>query len=192
MREYAVLVLCVLLLAGCGYRFSNASSLDGSIAVPFVEGDEGGVLTSALINKLVLCGFSYDPSEFSYTLKVQILSDSNEHIGYQYDVNDEDTSLIKRLVPNEGRRKIRAKVEVLNSAKTTVIGPFEVEATADYDFVNSDSLQDLSFINADGERDSILSYSLGQLDSRDGARDASFSPVFKALSEKIVRALKDL
>ncbi len=58
----------------------------------------------------------------------------------------------------------------------------------DYDYVTQDSLQDLSFVTSSG-RQTVLSFSLGQLESIESAKTAAKEALYKKLAKRIAEAL---
>jgi hypothetical protein len=50
-------------------------------------------------------------------------------------------------------------------------------------------LKELSFINPQGKREKVMTFSLGQLDSIEGAQDAAVTPIYEQLAQRIVAAL---
>lgn len=197
MRYFSSLFLCIAILtAGCGYHYDDEESLissSKSIAIPYVKGDADGMLTDALIKAVSLSNnFTYS-KHGELILEGTIISDSYEHIGYQYDRSPVSGKRINRLIPNEGRREVILSISLIDaSTRKTLYGPVKVAATSDFDFVDEDSLQDTSFIDMAGTRQSALFFSLGQLDSLEGARDVSKMPLYHKLARKIATGLENL
>ena len=185
-----------LLLSGCGYHVYDReiTSHFPTISVSYFSGDHDGMLTDAVIKGLCTSGeFEYASRGGTLILEGAIISDSSEHIGYQYDRHPISNARINRLVPNEGRREIKVRISLIDSLSQKVLyGPFDVSATSDYDFVDSDSLQDTSFIDNSGTRQSVLFFSLGQLDSAQGAHTTSRTPIHERLAVKIVEGISNL
>jgi hypothetical protein len=50
-------------------------------------------------------------------------------------------------------------------------------------------LKTVSFINEKGKREKTIGFSLGQLDSIEGAQDAALTPIYCQLAQKIAQAL---
>ena len=189
----AVILLCPL-FTSCGYRFNAGDSLyhGKTISVPYVKGDTtDGQLTIALIQALGDSGeFTYVHAGGNLILKVSIIHDEKEKIGYRYDRHAISGKLEKNLVPTEGRRVIKAEVSLLDGvSEQTMMGPVIVFASAEYDYVDSDNLHDLSFITEQGFRETVLNFSLGQLDSIEGAEDNALDPLYRRLAQKIVDGL---
>lgn len=123
----------------------------------------------------------------------KVVSDTNEHIGYQFDRDPITGHRIHRLIPNEGRREIIVEITLTDTRTQKVLyGPEKISAFGDYDFVDSDSLRDTSFINPRGTRESSLFFSMGQLDSVDGAKATSLDPIYRELALKIVEGISNL
>lgn len=193
-------LLCSLILicfSSCGYRFSEGAALKpySTISVPYVKGDLDGRLTSAIIKRLSTSSkwiYTKGPSDF--ILEVEIVKNNNYYIGYQYDrVDSPGAPLINRLVPNEGRRDVLLKVILFDSHRKKILhGPYEVASSADYDFVNFDTYKDLAFVNSQGQAQSVLTFSLGQLDASEDAKDAVLSAAYESLAEKMISSLEIL
>lgn len=184
------------LLTSCGYHVDDDEVLSAfpTISVPYFDGDHSGVLTDIVVKSLSTSGtFNYANRGGSITLEGRIVSDNWENIGYQYDRHPISGERINRLVPNEGRREVTIEITLVDSRSLkTLYGPFRISACSDYDFIDSDSLQDASFINATGTRESALFFSLGQLDSIDGAKAASLDPIYQRLATKITEGLSNI
>ena len=185
-----------LLCSSCGYRIDEGSVPPqlSTLSVPYFSGDQEGILTETVVRALNISGnFEYTDREGSVILEGEVIRDHLEHIGYQYDRRPVSGKRINRLIPNEGRREITVRVSLVDSHSQEVLyGPFDVSASSDYDFVDSDSLRDTSFIDSAGERQSVLFFSLGQLDSAEGAQEATLEPLYERLALKIVEGLSHL
>lgn len=181
-------VLLFFCFSSCGYKFERSSSSDVvSVNIPIVKGDQKGILTNLIIQKLSqTCVLKYNNSHNSdYILDAEVLSISNSKIGYKRERDGEGT-LKKNVRATEGRQAAEVKITLLDAiTKKTVFGPIIVNSDVDYDYVDDDSLDDLSFINLAGQRQTVLSFSLGQLESKDSAQEAAIKPLFNKLADKI-------
>lgn len=182
----------LFLNAGCGYRMEGSYSGDKTVTVPFVEGDVDGRLTTEIVNALVKeTNYHYLPSDGDLTICVKILDDKREYIGYKYDQEEITGELINRLIADEGRRKVTVELNIFRRG-AHLYGPIEITAASDYNFVNSDTLDDVSFVNKEGERQSLLTFSLGQLDAWEGANDVALNVAYSRIARKIVDGLRRL
>ncbi len=183
------LVVTSALLSACGYRIDDSNAV--SIDVPFFKKDTDGALTTRVISELSRTGaFYYTGRNPKYELRGELVSSSTENIGYQYRRQDASTKLQDRLVPNEGRRTLKAKITLVDLISgATVYGPVTIQAESDYDFVDPDNYFDLTFIEPSGATESVLDFSLGQLDSQEGASLSSLDPAYRTLAERIADAI---
>lgn len=174
---------------GCSYKFKDAPL--GSVNVPFITDDAEGYLTKSLIYQLSSDGiFNYESDHADYTLKVDILDTKNEKIGYRRD-RDQQGNPLKNLMPTESRQVIKAEVFLeSNIDHKTVWGPVTITTDTDYDYVEQDSFKDLSFVNSYHERQDVLSFSLGQMESVGSAQVSALKPLYRKLARNIVDALK--
>lgn len=183
-------------LISCGYRFTDSSSLKkkSTISVPYIKGDLEGKLTAAVIKAINASSkWTYTQGLSDLVLEGEIIEQEDQHVGYQYDTVESTGALINRLVPNEGRRAIVVRLQLFNSEKKECLyGPYEVKAHGDYDFVNFDTYKDLAFVNQQGQAQSVLTFSLGQLVAWEGAREAALSSAYQMLAEQIVTGLENL
>ena len=185
----------MILLPHCGYHHEHHPDLETSyrtISVPYFIGDDKGLLTDAVIKALSVSGaYICLSKDGDLTLKGEITQDTTQQIGYQYDKEITTGERINRLIPNEGRAEMSVRISIVDTTSgKTVYGPFNVNTSSDFDFVNTDSVQSTSFIDAAGSRQSVLFFSLGQLDSEEGAQDISSEAVNKNLSKKIAEGVK--
>ncbi len=175
-----------IFLSACGYRWEDAAP--SSLSIPFVAGDEDGTLTAELIRSFASSTRAdVLSSKGRYRLEVAISEQSNEIIGFRIDSQVNNGKQQKNMVADEGRRSIFADVCLYDSeTDEVVVGPCRVGANIDYDYVDGDSYQDLTFVDSAGRTQTILAYSLGQLESSESAREAGSKPLYRKLSRKIV------
>jgi hypothetical protein len=179
--------------SSCGYRLEEEELEDVgriSISVPFVKGDVDGQLTNAIVRELASTGsFRYVRDGGRYILLATVVQDHKEKIGYRYD-REPKGKLEKNLVPTEGRRILGAQVSIQETRTGKILlGPTIVKASIEYDYVNSDNLADLTFFSPAGQRLTVLNFSLGQLDSIEGAEDNALDPLYRHMAQKIIDGL---
>ncbi len=176
------------LFFSCSYHLKQNIG-EKSFNLHYVGGDFDGLLTKELICQIAASGvFEYKKSGADYKLKVNVENVTNDQIGYRYD-RDNDGKLKKYLMPTESRQKISASVSIFsNSLDKVVWGPKTICADVDYDYVEQDDLKDLSFIK-DGERTTVLAFSIGQMESINCAQEASLLPLYRSLCKKIIDVL---
>ena len=186
---YPFIYLGCLLFSSCGYHFDGGEKI--AISVPYVIGDEEGRLTDALASALAKTAtFQYVKGGGDWTLLVVVKDTDHDRIGYRYDRDDKSGKLRDNVIGIENRETITIEVTVQN-AKTgdIIIGPQILKGRADYDYVDEHSLQDLAFIDRDGEQETSIAFSLGQLDSVAAAGQDASDPVYRELAQRIVDGL---
>ena len=186
--------LCTLLfLSGCGYHFDNEETRGSvtTISVPYIKGDLEGHLNTELIRALSNSGhFDCVQNGGQFILEVSIVGDSDNRIGYRFDRDPETGKLRDNVIGTENRRTILANISLIETyTHNAVFGPQTVKAYADYDYVDSNSIRDLTFITPQGVPEKVLDFSLGQLDSVDGAHDDASIVIYRYLAQKIVDGL---
>lgn len=183
--------LCAL--CACGYHFgaSERSYSPTTLSIPYIQGDAAGQLTNELTHQVSSSSaFQCVQSGGRYILKVVVLSDGSERIGFRYDREGKNNKRRKDLVAIENRRLITAEVTLIDSlTNQTIVGPEIVKADAEYDYTNPNSIRDLRFTSPGGFSQSTIDFSLGQLDSIEGAQDAATTPLYRHLAQKIVDGL---
>lgn len=179
--------MLTLIQVGC-YHFARH---DTTISIPYVQGDYEGNLTAALVREIVSTGvYSYKRSDARYELQVEVARSDDAKIGFQYDRKQNSAALAKRLLANENRKTLTAKASLVDAYTGKIVyGPIEVSGYGEFDYVTGDSAQFLSFVNSSGLRQSTLNFSLGQLDSIEGAEIDALEPIYQMLAKKISRAL---
>lgn len=185
-------VLCFCLM-GCGYHFDTTpteSSERISVNIPYIKGDHQGVLLSALAKAMGESGvFDYVYTAGSCSLSVSIVSDSDDRIGFRYDRNPTNGELRDNIVGTENRRALVASIRLVDeSTQEVIVGPEDVRVTVDYDYFDGNSIRDLVVFREPGPQ-TALSFSLGQLDSVDGAHDDTHSSIYGLMADKIVSRL---
>jgi outer membrane lipopolysaccharide assembly protein LptE/RlpB len=185
MRSFLAGVLMLALLSSCGYHFQGSSEGPTTISIPYVEGDVNGQLTDQLVRAFSTSGdFKYAYVEGRVTLRVVLVDRHAEPIGWRYE-KEESGSIEDELIAVEGRRFLTAEVQLIDSATEEILyGPETITAMMDYDYYEPDVIQDLSFVNSFGIRQSSVQFSLGQLDSSEAAYDDVFSPLAQKLAKK--------
>lgn len=180
-------LLFLLLLTSCGYRYTSQEDSVRTISIPYILGDPDALLNNELVYQLSSSGeFSCLLSGGDFILQVVLLSDTKERIGFRYDRDNPSGSLEKNLLGVEDCRSIVAMVSLVERTSGKVIlEPSEVRASVDYDYTDPGSPRDLLFAKSEP----IMPFSLGQLDSHEGAHDDAARPLFRQLSQKIVMGL---
>jgi len=187
-----ILWLCLFLSVSCGYHFDRSEEeMRVSISVPYIKGDLGGHLNTELVRNLSHSGyFDCVQNGGELLLEVAIIGDGDDRIGYRFDRNPESGELRDNIIGTENRRTMIANVTLIDaSTHTTLFGPQTVKAYADYDYVDSNSIRDLTFITTNGTPEKVLDFSLGQLDSVDGAHDDATIVIYRHLAQNIVDGL---
>lgn len=187
----------LVLVTACGYRFDSQDEDQQPVAavhtvtVPYVKGDAEGKFTSELIRELSRSGyFACVQSGGELVLNAVIVSDNADRIGYRYDRHGPTGRLRHRLIGTENRRELVVEISLINSrTETFVVEPTKVVAQAEYDYIDPESIKELIFINSAGVPERTITFSLGQLDSIEGAQDDSAIPLYRHMAQRIVDGL---
>jgi hypothetical protein len=155
-----------------------------------VKGDDDGSLTSAIIRAfsstglvdVVSCGGDYE-------LEVKILALADENIGFRTDPQKVDGKVRRNLLACEARTAMTVEAGLYDHGKI-VYGPYVITTDAEYDFVDGDSVRDLTFTDQRGKFLTVLPFSLGQLESVESAQVAAKNPLYLRISQKIVDAIR--
>ena len=86
---------------------------------------------------------------------------------------------------------LSGKNVTLYQGSKVLFGPKRIEAIADYDYVDGDCVKDLVLDDTDLSKpipiqQTVLAFSLGQLEPQETALDASCRPLYRKLSQKIL------
>lgn len=180
----------ILLLSGCGYRFEGADA-EGpavTISVPYIKGDPDGQFGMELVRALSSSGqFDCVQGGGMLVLQAAIIAEGDDRIGFRFDRDPTTGARRDNIVGTENRFTISAEVKLIDAyTDEVVIGPHVVKAHADYDYVDSNSIRDLTFFTPNGIPEKVLDFSLGQLDSVVGAHDDAIAVLYRHLAQKIV------
>lgn len=199
MREkirWIGIVLVFVLQSGCHYHFSGEDSEQPvqTISVSRIPGDEMGKLNAAIVRALSRDPrFEFRQQSGTLTLEVNIVSDDDDRIGYRYDRSPSSGRRRKNIVGIENRRLSTVEVRVIHEpTEEVLLGPIRVKGRADYDYIDPNSIRDLTFTNAAGVTQTVMNFSLGQLDSVEGAHDDAGDPVYEQIAQVIVAGLAQL
>lgn len=193
--RYWLYLVGISILSSCGYRYTSEDSVISAgsirITVPYIPGDSDAVFNNELVYQLGASGhFLCVPAAGDYILQASIISDTQSRIGFRYDRDNVQGSLEKNLLGVEDRRAVKAEITLIEVGSGKIlIGPVEVSSDVDYDYTVPGSPTDLLFNSSSGHSVSIMEFSLGQLDSYEGAYDSSSREVFRKLAEKITEGL---
>jgi hypothetical protein len=159
------------------------------LSIPFVEGDEDGTLTTEIIAAVSASGLA-DVRSYGgeYSLQVCLVGEETDKIGFRVDPQKVDGKVRKNLLTVEGRRTMTIEASICSKGEI-VHGPYRISADADYDYLDGDSIQDLTFINSNGELVTVLPFSLGQLEPQESAALASTRSLYRKLAQKVVDAI---
>jgi hypothetical protein len=186
--------LVFLSFSSCsGYHFRSSSSKDTvSFNMREIIQDSRGELTEQIIQAISKDScWKWDPKNPRFIVSCNILELSHEPLGYRYDRFEPTAQVINRLIPIEARKKLKVEISIEDLQSNQTSGPFYLEGFADYDFVNFDTYKDLAFTDLQGQTQSSLSYSLGQLDASQGAEEAAILRCCEEIGSKISDLLQN-
>lgn len=185
------LLLSFSLLTSCGYQWTldYPEGVRPSISVPFATGDEEGFLTTEITSALSSSGIAdVVSSNGDFELNVMVTDCQIDKIGFRIVPQKVNGKVRNNLRPSEGRKRLTVEAS-LCSGEEIVYGPYVIVADADYDYVDGDSAQDLTFVSPAGTTVTVLPFSLGQLEPIDSAEIAAMRPLYRKIAQKIVDAI---
>lgn len=183
------------MFSSCGYKLSYSQGEPYKRYSVMYQGCfEDPSLTYAIVKNLSENSrWLFDKNSPEYLLVIEQIDQQSAPIGYKYDIKEKTQMPINRLIPIEGRKNVKIFCNLLkNNEEKSSIKKFSIEAASDYDFVNFDNFRDLSFIDKQGVPQTVLQYSLGQLDSSDGAQAAAIKASYLKIGRKISDILQKL
>lgn len=156
-------LLLLVLLASCGYRWQPEypTASRPTIAVPFASGDDDGAFTNEIVRAFASSGLAdIRLRDADFRLQVAILNTTTETIGYRKDRQKVDGKIKRNMVGDEGRKIISIEATLFKGGTDEIAyGPYSITADADYDFVDGDSYQDLTFVDPKGITQAVLPFS---------------------------------
>lgn len=177
-----IILLILALFFSCNYRYSDSTNPDKklTVSIPYVQGDYDGTLTSQLVETLQNAGgFQYVNEGGDLLLHVKVLERKSDDIGFRYEPK-RYTKGVKKLIPDETRRKILAEVTVINAnTQSTLLGPVYILGSCDFDHQNYSQDNDINV------------FSLGQLADIDTAYDVVSIPLYRNLAQEIAQYLQN-
>lgn len=181
MKCFALLSL-LFCCTSCGWHVAK-SDIAGdapTISIPYAYGDGDGLLTSEIIAQVQKeTALQYVQNSGEYTLKVVLLDAKNENIGFRYDPKKLEDGK-KKLIPDETRRRLLAKVSVVHTASNKdVLGPAYIMGSCEFDH----RYYNLSH--------NINRFSLGQLTDIDTTSDVVNTPLYRDLAHQIALWLEN-
>lgn len=193
----ALITLLLLLTSACGYRFQDCpedtvlDSRAATISIPSIPGDGEGLLNTSLIRAIAASSqLDYRKNDGSLTLDVTVVSDTANKIGYRYDRDPKTGKLKSNILGTENRRTITVEVKLTDFyTEQVLVGPVKISVNGDYDYLETSSIRDLVFFDPHGAPQTVLDFSLGQLDSIEGASDDVRVPIYQRLAEQIVSGI---
>ena len=121
-------------------------------------------------------------------LNIKIVGTADEMIGFRINAQKIKGEIKNNLLPTEGRKTVTIEMSLCRAGEI-VYGPYLLCASSDYDYVDGDSLEDLTFTNTAGEQVTVLPFSLGQLEPFEAAQEATLRPLYVKLAQKVVDAI---
>jgi hypothetical protein len=183
-------VLSLILLSGCGYQWKTdyPNGTRPTLMVPFIAKDTESLLTSEIISSLDASGMvDLVSKDGDYRLEVKIKGGGNAQIGYRRNPQRINGKIKKNLIPTEGRQGLTLEASLYRGCtKERVYGPYKLSVDAEYDYVDGDSFEDLTFISSSGDVVEVLPFSLGQLESVESAQEAVKRSLYRKMAQKIV------
>ena len=179
------------MLPSCGYH--TISSADRpTLSIPYVRGDEEGFLTNAVIAEVNRTGlYDYVSSGGELELKIALVGNGEEVIGFRYDRSEKKGKLEQNLLATENRRSSAAEITLYRESEDEpILGPIVVTATTEYDYIDVSTIRELAFTTPSGKLEKVIDFSEGQLDSIEGAQDNALSPLYDDLAKKIAAVIQ--
>ena len=180
-----------LLLGGCGYRFQGSEQQHErltTISVPYIPGDTEGFLNQEIIRAIATSPyFEYRQKGGAVTLDIAMAGGGSGNIGYRYDRVPTSGERRVNIVATENRRSMGAIIKLVDSlTQEVLVGPVTVTAQTEYDYVDQNSIHDLTFTPPGGKSQTVIDFSLGQLDSSGAADSDAGDLLYRLLAQKIL------
>lgn len=180
LRRIIFVIIVCCLNSSCGYQVLRRINVPYTIFIPYIEGDLDGNLTTTLIQKITDLGYFIPVSGISdFVIKARIKSRIIDPIGFQFAPNN------RNIIANENRYTIEIEFSILSGkTKEKLFGSFFIKESIDYDFLDQYPCKHLT-----EKEEPTVNFSLGQLDSREGALYNSIDPLFHKITDKISKII---
>jgi hypothetical protein len=174
----AFLLISIFLLGSChGYVLQEDSFMGRGIEVPFIPGDEEGLMTQEIILSLERSGFDVVRSG-SYELKLKLQSEDVRSLGYVYGRNNTG-ALINELSLNESCLVSCYLISLIDKRSgEVVLGPDSINISIDYDH----EIEEVPY--------NSVQYSMGQLNIEAEAQIGAKSALGRALATEVASWMK--
>ncbi|MFY7843134.1 MAG: hypothetical protein ACOVOR_03865 [Rhabdochlamydiaceae bacterium] len=192
-----ILFIFSLVFSGCGYQFSNqleTVSSKPTLTILAEKKCDFGDLNRALVREVLTRNqFVYDKHCGQYALVVNLIDDHKHKIGFRYDYDQNKEKLKSRLTPVEWRRILKVEVSLFDQRlRKNVWGPKMIEVDLDYDCYNNQNVNDLGFLKRGNIKESVMDFSMGQLDSKEGAEENTNERICTILASSIFDQIAEI
>ena len=186
LSSFVLVILC----SSCSYHFVDSSRSYSFNILP-IKGDQDSLLLSSLTAEIMKNSqFIYSAFNSQYDVEIIFKQLDTDHVDYQYQTEAVSNEIINRLSPVEGEHDLIVSFSLTNkNNRKKVLGPIEFRQIVNYDFSDYRSYNDLTFIDLQGQSQTVLNYSLGQLAAEDDARASAKVAAYKAIAKKIAAYL---
>jgi hypothetical protein len=132
MRVFLALAMACLLLSACQGYVLHENSTSYSLEVPFIPGDEDGLMTQEVILALERSGLNV-VREGRYELQMVLEKQNSRTLGFTY-VHDDEGNLTSSLGANEERIHCVYLISLVDKhAEEILAGPDRLEVNINYD-----------------------------------------------------------
>ena len=180
---FSTLLCLSFLISSCfgGYeQTSSTFSNDHLVQIPYIQGDSSGQLTSHLVREFSSTFPNQLANQSNVSLQVKMINELEDNVGFQYETDDNGNREDK-IIPNENRLTLVAEVKLIElNTGEVLLGPEVIRASGVFDF------------DFDAMKNDDMSFSLGQLNGLNDARDSARFEVGSILAKKIVQMLQDM
>lgn len=174
---YLLLVAILSFLTSCQYQFGQSELLRSyqTISILYAQGDQQGELTTEVIKQISSSGvLRYMNEGGDLTLKIKLVEWREENIDFRYD-RKRSGRIKKSIIPTETRVNVEADISLIETRTGQIVrGPTRIKASAEFDHTYYST------------HDKVNTFSLGQVNDIDAARDAVKKPLYRCLAERIV------
>jgi hypothetical protein len=174
----------ILTLSSCNYHSTLLFEDTQTMGIEFIKEDSLGKLRTYLVQEMEKSPlFKYEDKGPRFMAHIELLKHEDEEIGFQYASSLTSTS--KRLVVNEKRKWVKARVSIMDQQDKKVIAePQEVLAAIEFDFDPEDSDDKFTIIGPNLVP--MISFSMGEFVSEQNAKPIAEDLLMQILAKRIV------